>query len=180
VNPQVRQDPKPASASPPVPPRPVFADVYAQHHAVVFGYLRARVLDSHDAEDLCQEAFLRAFAALERYDPSRDVRPWLLGISRNVLREHIRRVGRRKETGWTELCLELEGLVGEDSPYQDTLDLLPVCMSHLGEAAYNALHWHYMQGLKIERTLGAVKVLMVRARQALKRCFESHLSRKTP
>jgi RNA polymerase sigma-70 factor, ECF subfamily len=164
-----------------------FVDVYAQHHAVIHGFLRARVLDGNDAEDLCQEVFLRAFQGLSRYDPKFDIRPWLLGIGRNVLREHVRRVGRRKEIGWTELCLELEGILGADSPYEDALDLLPVCMSELGDAANQALYWHYMQGLKLEqiaqrldRTLGAVKVLMVRSRQALKRCFQAHLGREKP
>jgi RNA polymerase sigma-70 factor, ECF subfamily len=164
-----------------------FAQVYTQHHGWVFGYLRARLLDSNDADDLCQEVFMRAFAGRGRFDKTADIRPWLLGISRNVLREHIRKNQRRKEVAWTELCLELEEMIGQDGQYEDVLATLPLCMSNLGESAGQALRWHYFAGNKIEeiaqrlgRTLGAVKVLMVRARQSLKRCFQERLHRKLP
>ena len=160
-----------------------FAELYARHHRAVFGYFRARVLDPNDAEDLCQEVFFRAFGAIERYDTAAKIRPWLVGISRNVLREHVRRVHRRKETGWTELCMELEQMAGDaESPYEEVLHLLPLCLQGLGDSASKALHWHYMGGQKIQeiadrldRTVGAVKVLMVRARQALKRCIHQHI-----
>ena len=164
-----------------------FAQVYNQNHGWVFGYLRARLLDTNDADDLAQEVFMRAFAARGRFDKTADVRPWLLGIARNVLREHIRKNQRRKEVAWTELCLELEEMVGQDGQYDDVLATLPLCMSHLGESAGQALRWHYFAGNKIEeiaqrlgRTLGAVKVLMVRARQSLKRCFQERLQQKKP
>lgn len=164
--------------------RRAFAEIYARHHAAVFGYFRARTFDANDAEDLAQEVFLRAYGAMARFDSTQPVRPWLMGIGRNVLREHVRKHGRRKEVSWTELCIELEDMLGADSPYEDIMHLLPVCMSQLSEPAAQALHWHYMGGQKLQtiaenmdRTLGAVKVLMVRARQALKRCFQKRLKR---
>ncbi len=162
-----------------------FEQVYASHRGVIFGYLRARTLDNADADDMTQEVFLRFYAALERYDPSRneDARPWLRGISRNVLREHIRRIKRRKECGWTELCLELDALIGEAMDEDDRLGLLPTCISKLGDSARHAIRAHYMQGKKLkviaqemDRTLGAVKVLMVRSRQALRKCVEAEVA----
>ena len=105
-----------------------------------------------------------------------------MGICRNVLREHVRSVGKQRKVAWPELCLELEGMIDEDGIYDDVLHLVPVCLSGLGESSGKALHWHYMESLKVDqiasrmdRTVGAVKVLMVRARQALKRCIKSHL-----
>jgi RNA polymerase sigma-70 factor (ECF subfamily) len=161
--------------------RAAFADVYSRHHAVVHGYLRARLLNGTDAEDLAQEAFLRAFGAMHRFDPATDIRPWLIGIARNVLREHVRRIRKRKEVTWTELCLELEETIEAEGTYEDVLHLLPVCTLKLGESARQAIQWHYLGGQKLQeiaqkldKTVGAVKVLMVRARQALKRCIHSH------
>lgn len=157
-----------------------FATFFAEHHGAVFGFMRARLLDANDAEDLAQEVFVRAYEARERYDRTAAIRPWLMGIGRNVLREHLRRVRRRKETGWTELVLELEEMFGPTaSPYEDALALLPACLGQLHESAGQALRWHYLSGEKLDliaqrmkRTVGAVKVLMVRARQALRRCME--------
>lgn len=164
--------------------RATFAAIYCQNHAAVHGYLRARLLNGSDAEDLCQEVFLRAYRGIQRYDASASIRPWLLGIGRNVLREHVRRVRKRKEVAWTQLCLELEESVEAEGLYEDILHLLPVCTVRLGDSARQAIQWHYLNGQKLQdiagrlhRTLGAVKVLMVRARQALKRCIQSHIHR---
>ena len=107
--------------------RRIFSDVYAQNRGAVFGYFRARTFDTNDAEDLTQEVFLRAYGALARFDTSQQIRPWLMGIGRNVLREHVRKSGRRKEVSWTELCIELEDLLGDDSPYDDVMQVLPLC-----------------------------------------------------
>lgn len=167
--------------------RAAFGQLYTRHHAVVYGYFRARVLDPHVAEDLCQEAFLRVFGAISRFDVKLRFQSWLMGICRNVLREQVRHIMRRRELGWTELCLELEGMVDTEGLYDDVLHLVPACMAKLSEPSAQSLHWHYMGGMKVEkiakrlgRTLGAVKVLMVRARQALKRCIKTQLQAAHP
>jgi RNA polymerase sigma-70 factor (ECF subfamily) len=157
--------------------RNAFAELYARHQAEVYGYFRARVLNPSGIDDLSQEVFLRAFDALPKYDPAQRFIGWLKGICRNVLREYIRRARRRKEIAWTELCLELEELAPE-GPYDDFLQFLPRCMDMLNDSSSEALRLHYMGGQRVDaiaremnRTKGAVKVLMVRARQALRRCI---------
>lgn len=160
-----------------------FAQTYQENYAWVYGYLRARLLNGGDCDDLAQEVFLRAYAARKRVDERLGFRPWLFGITRNILREHVRRQRRRKEVAWAELCLELESVVDHDGLHEDVLAELPDCLSQLGESANQALKWHYFDGeridaigLRLGRTLGAVKVLMVRARQSLKRCLLRKLS----
>lgn len=49
-----------------------------------------------DAMDLSQEAMLRFFHTLERVDPTRPVRPWLLRIVRNLVTDHWRRARVRR------------------------------------------------------------------------------------
>jgi len=50
--------------------------------------------DASDAEDVAQEAFIRAFRYLNSFDSSRPLRPWLLGITANLARNRRRSVGR--------------------------------------------------------------------------------------
>lgn len=50
--------------------------------------------DAADAEDAAQEAFIRAWAALVRFDETRPLRPWLLSIVANLARNRRRSVGR--------------------------------------------------------------------------------------
>jgi len=44
-----------------------------------------------DAEDLTQEVFVKAFAALRRYDPARKFSSWLFKIAHNQTIDHLRR-----------------------------------------------------------------------------------------
>ena len=91
-----------------------FTAIIERHAKLVHGYLRARLTRSADAEDLGQEVFLRVYTAkaVPRGTMDLAMRPWLLGIARNVLREHVRATRRRRETAWTALCLDVEDLVG--------------------------------------------------------------------
>lgn len=40
----------------------------------------------HDAEDVTQEVFLRIFRSLRRWDPTRPLKPWIIGITVNRCR----------------------------------------------------------------------------------------------
>lgn len=164
--------------------RKAFAAIVELHQCAVYGYLRSRLLEPADAEDLCQEVFLRCYVGKARFNDSAMVRPWLIGVARNVLREHIRRQHRRPEIAWTELCLELEAMIEpDDGLYDDVLCHLPCCLESLGPSARKALELHYRDQFKLaaisqklHRSLGAVKLLMYRARQAVGRCLDRKLA----
>ncbi len=65
--------------------------------AEVFG-LCLRVLNHrHDAEDVCQEVFLRVFRSLRRWDPARPLKPWIMGIALNRCRTWLAQRSRRPE-----------------------------------------------------------------------------------
>jgi len=57
--------------------------------------------DASAADDAVQETYLAVLDLAERHDPRRPVRPWLLGILRNKVREGRRREVRvaRREAG---------------------------------------------------------------------------------
>lgn len=52
----------------------------------------------HDAEDVAQETFLRAFRGLSEYDQTRSLRTWLYAIAVNVCRDRARRAGSRPQS----------------------------------------------------------------------------------
>ena len=162
--------------------RAAFAAVIERHQRAVFGYLRARLLQATDADDMTQEVFLRFYLSQARFDSTALVRPWLLGIARNLLREHVKGVKRRKEVAWTELCLELESVMPPDALWTDDDDLmkhLPICLDGLGPSAREAIELQYRGerklaeiGRQLHRSEGAIKLLLHRARQALRDCLD--------
>lgn len=160
--------------------RAAFAELVERYQGLVFGYLRARVLQTSDAEDLAQEVFLRSYSARARFDSSAMVGPWLIGIARNLLHEHVRKTKRRREVAWTEICLELEKRSDSHADrYEELLARLPECLESLSANARQAIDLKYNARLKLaeigsrlRRSEGAAKLLMFRARQALKNCLE--------
>ena len=51
----------------------------------------------HDAEDLAQETFIRAYQNLSRYDQNRIFFTWLYTIGINLIRNHLKKNDRRSE-----------------------------------------------------------------------------------
>ena len=56
-----------------------------------------------DAEDAAQEAFLRAYKNLQRYDRKRSFATWLLSIASHYCIDQLRRKKGRKTQLWSEL-----------------------------------------------------------------------------
>lgn len=61
--------------------------------------------DAAEAEDVAQEAFVRAWKALGRFDETRPLRPWLLSIAANLARNRRRSLGRY----WSALQRAFQG-----------------------------------------------------------------------
>lgn len=57
----------------------------------VFSIVNRMVRDRELAEDLAQEAFVRTFNNLDRYDPSYKFSSWLFKIAYNLTVDHLRR-----------------------------------------------------------------------------------------
>ncbi len=63
----------------------------------VYGLCLRLLAHRHDAEDVTQEVFLRVFRSLRRWDSSRPLRPWVMGIAVNRCRTWMAQRVRRPE-----------------------------------------------------------------------------------
>jgi RNA polymerase sigma factor (sigma-70 family) len=63
----------------------------------VFGLCLRLLTHRQDAEDVTQETFLRVFRSLRRWDSTRPLRPWVLGIAVNRCRTWMSRRAKRPE-----------------------------------------------------------------------------------
>ena len=66
-------------------------ELYVRHAGKVYRFLRAQTGSEERAKDCLQETFLRLYHALDGFDASRPIGPWLLGIARNVAHDLLRR-----------------------------------------------------------------------------------------
>jgi RNA polymerase sigma-70 factor (ECF subfamily) len=154
-----------------------FGMLYERYFGLVFRYLRSRLSDAREAEDLSATVFLRAYQALGRYRE----RGWrfsafLYRIARNALADHFRR--SREEVPVEDLRWEASGSKGLDeevieresqrrirqalaalpSDYREVIQLRVI----LGVPTEEVAHW-------MGRSEGAVRVLLHRALRALRR-----------
>jgi RNA polymerase sigma-70 factor (ECF subfamily) len=75
-------------------------DAYEQlvrlHQQLAFRTALVLARNAADAEEAAQDAFVKAWRALRRFDRSRPFRPWLLAIVANEARNRRRAAGRRE------------------------------------------------------------------------------------
>jgi RNA polymerase sigma factor (sigma-70 family) len=78
--------------------REAFSVLVARYRDVAFAYAYARLRSREEAEDIAQEAFVRAYQALDRFRVTECWGAWMLRILRNLCTDALRRKrGRRLE-----------------------------------------------------------------------------------
>ena len=145
-----------------------FDQLVGRHHERVFGFLLALTRHRHDAEDLTQETFLRAWKKIDRFDPDRPLSPWLLTIARRLSISMLR---RKKPIPMDHA--ELPVIIVQP-PASPSTALWAHAERHLTRNAYSAVWLHYHEDLPLVevgkilgKSEGAVKVILHRARKTL-------------
>jgi len=129
-----------------------------------------------DAHDAAQEAFLRAFKALGRFELGRSFGPWICTIAANVsrdqLRDPLRRLGRvgdwltEREKHKSPARADLTVDVNEQR------DLLAGALMKLKPKVREAVVLRFVSGLSIEEVAAALDIGESAAKMRIKRGLE--------
>jgi RNA polymerase sigma-70 factor (ECF subfamily) len=152
-----------------------FGELYKLHLDTIYGYVRRRVSETVEAENLTQTVFLKAWQALDRYQPATvPFRAWLYRIAHNTVIDHYR---TRKEVAPIEEHTDLP--TGDASPEETVLsqersEFLKKGLANLKPAYQQVLALRFLSGLDyaetaavLGRQVNAVRVLQFRALEAL-------------
>jgi RNA polymerase sigma-70 factor (ECF subfamily) len=71
--------------------RDALAEIVQRHQVAIRRLLLMLCDDRHEADDLCQEVFLRLIRHLAKMVPPESLRPWLYRIAVNLVRDRARR-----------------------------------------------------------------------------------------
>lgn len=95
--------------------RAAFGELVRRYQRAAYSLAYGFVGNREDALDMAQEAFARAYRAMDRFQHGRPFYPWLYQIIRNTCFNHLKRRRRRGE-------ISLDGLTetGFDAPDYDT------------------------------------------------------------
>ena len=168
--------------------RAAFSQLVRLHQAVVRAYLGAHLREGEAADDLAQEVFLRAFRRLDAFQlpETGTMRPWLMGIARNLLLEHLRRPGRLEARVDPEATGEAGQVVRDPVEVERRIEALQRCVDKLAPAAARLVWRHYFE----RRTLAslaaeenkqesALRMRLLRIREVLRACIEQTVGEGT-
>lgn len=165
-----------------------FSEIIAAHEAAVRAFVTVRLDDPFEAHDLAQEVFLVLWRRLEEVDLERPLRPWLLSVAANLVRQH-RRKGRATPIGGNDAVLDLldARVEGGDEISGPVFAALEHCLAKLGADARQLIEWRYAEGLDLgeirARTGGkhsAMTMKLHRLRVLLLECIQSEMKEATP
>ncbi|MFZ5645449.1 MAG: RNA polymerase sigma factor [Bacillota bacterium] len=162
-----------------------FDELVKKYQSKVFT-VAYRFMGNHaDANDLAQDAFIRAYQALSSFRGDSSFATWLYRITSNVCRDEIRKQNRYKKVSLDEMMTQPGGgpnLTAADLTPEESLDrveLRDTVQRHLNSLSSEhrlILVMRDIQGLSYEEiassldcTLGTVKSRLNRARQTLKK-----------
>lgn len=115
--------------------------IFLQYHDKVRAYVRGKIQDPHDVEDLVSAVFMKIVQKLDSYDPAKaSASTWVYTITRNTVIDHFR-------TRRTLVALE-ETMVDEQPAEltDDALDSLADALLALKEKARDLIVLHYYTG----------------------------------
>jgi RNA polymerase sigma-70 factor (ECF subfamily) len=72
-----------------------FESFYKSYFPRIHSFIRRRIRNTAEAEDLSQEIFLAVMGSIDSYQARADFDSWVFGVARNLVREHLRRTQRR-------------------------------------------------------------------------------------
>ena len=155
----------------------VLVDRYSQR---IYSHIYGMVRNREEAEDLTQEAFLRAYRFLHRYDGKRAFRNWLYTIATNVTLNAVRS-GKRREVAGEALRSDpvVEKVTDETARSRvkqtEQQDRIGAAIAQLSPKAAMLLQLHYQEGLTMREAAvvmdmseSAVKVQIHRARKRMR------------
>lgn len=108
----------------PTPARDALVErLHADHAEALAAWVRTRVSDRRDVEEVVAETLVRAWRHWDQFDPDRGaLRAWLFGIARNVVIDRHRADGRRLRVVDGERNDEATG-TGFDDPVERLVEV---------------------------------------------------------
>jgi RNA polymerase sigma factor (sigma-70 family) len=93
-----------------------FGQLVERYQEVAFRIAYLIAGDAQDAEDIAQDAFVKAYAALGRFRVEAPFRPWLLQIVANEARNRRRSAGRRAHLAVRAAAEQPDAASGDAAP----------------------------------------------------------------
>ena len=169
---------------------PAFMGLVQLHQGRLRAYLLRYIRDMEAVDDLAQETLLAALRDITSYRETSLFSTWVIGIARHRVLTFLRdeSLRRSKEQNSLQAALlrwraeRAQGPEGEPGVHECELSALRECLKGLPQASARLVTRHYVDGRRLGelarecgRTEGALKMLFLRIRAALRECLDRRL-----
>ncbi len=146
------------------------------YYAEVYAYLRRLCGSRHDAEDLTQQTFLKAWSSLDGFAGRSKFSTWLYRIAHNTYIDW-----QRRNTGSTQSCPDQwwqECIDQNPGPFANLAERqlaqrLYQAVGRLDEDKKHVVHLHYYQGLSIRETAKVLDIATSTVKYRLREVFKA-------
>jgi RNA polymerase sigma-70 factor (ECF subfamily) len=149
-----------------------YAEIFSRYHPAILGYLRRRIDDVLEAEDLAQDVFIKAMNSLSRFQPrNASYKTYLLRIAHHELLNRYR--SKAAERRFTE-----EFRPASMIDRMEDRDALERAVAGLGAGEQEILRAFYVEDRpvaeiaeRVGKSENAVKLVLSRSRKRLRDTF---------
>ncbi len=169
---------------------PAFTELVTRYEHRLFNFVLRRVNCDADAEDIVQEAFLRAWQSIDRYDPTWEFSTWLYTIARRLAANQYaasRRLALRANPTANTASAQSADPAEIAARNEQHGNLWPTAQRILTDDQRTALWLRYGECMAVQdianvlgKTRVAVRVILFRARKALAKDMNSTLTTHEP
>ena len=133
-------------------------DIYISYHDKVSAYIRGKLDNHHDAEDLVSQVFEKVYGKIHTFDESKaSLSTWIYTITRNTVTDYYRT--RRIHTSYDEVY-ELPAPEKD----RDMLDTLADALMILKERERDLILLHYYKGLTLKEVADKMGMSYINAK----------------
>ena len=145
--------------------------IYLEYRDKVSSYVRGKVSDPHEVEDLVSTAFLKIFQKLDAYDPERaGLSTWIYTIVHNTVVDYYRT--HRNHLSYDDAILTewKEPSVG-DPDQVVMLEQLADALQHLKERERDLIVLHYYEGYTLKQAAETMGMSYINAKVVHKKAL---------
>ena len=142
--------------------------IYKEYQPKVRAYVRGKIQDPHDVEDLVSAVFLKIVQKLDSYDPAKaSISTWVYTITRNTVTDRF----RTRRT-----LMALEDYMADEAPEElndGVLDSLADALLALKEKERSLIVLHYYTGHTLKEVAEMMGMSYINAKVIHKKALES-------
>ena len=158
--------------------------IYTQYRDKVFGFVRSKIVNQTEAEDIVQTVFLKVYSNLDKYDEIKaSFSTWIYIITRNTVYDYLKDKRDHQVLELIENTEESEEKTDESIWNNETLEELACALEKLPQIERDVIILIYYHGKPktevakiLDITYGQLRYLHDKALSRLKETLSRHLS----